>query len=244
MKIILGGKKMGKHLHIGAQKGDIAKTVLLPGDPLRAKFIAENYLENAVKYTDVRGMYGYTGTYKGKRVSVQGTGMGMPSISIYINELITEFDVENLVRIGSCGSISNKVQIRDIILATGASTTSGINLNRFGGLSYAPTADFELLKKAHDLGTEKKVSLKVGSVLTSDLFYDDMMHNDINRWAEYGTLAVEMETAELYTTAAKHGVRALAILTVSDHILTGEQTTADERQETFTEMMEIALELA
>ncbi len=233
---------MSKHLHIMADKNDIAKTILLPGDPLRAKFIAENYLDDAKCYNEVRGMYGFTGTYKGERISVQGTGMGMPSISIYINELIQFYGAENLIRIGSCGAINEDVRIRDIIIAMSASTTSGINNRRFSGLDYAPTANYELLQKAYDIAKSKGIDPKVGNVLTSDLFYDDTPM-DLKKWTEYGVLAIEMETAELYTTAAKHRVKALSLLTVSDHILTGEQTTPHERQETFTDMMEIALEI-
>lgn len=234
---------MSKHLHIMANPGDIAETVLLPGDPLRAQFIAENFLEDAVCYNTVRGMLGYTGTYEGKRVSVQGTGMGMPSISIYINELITEYGCKNLIRIGSCGSIHEDVNLRDIVLAMSASTTSGINKRRFPNMDYAPTANFDLLYKAFEMGKAKNLPIKVGSVLTSDLFYDDG-GTDLKRLAEYGIIAVEMETAELYTTAAKHGVNALAIITVSDHIFKGLETTPQERQETFTDMMKIALSLA
>jgi len=226
-----------------AEEGAIAEIVLLPGDPLRAKFIAENYLEDAVQYNNVRGMYGFTGTYKGKRVSVQGTGMGMPSASIYINELIKEYGVKKLVRIGSCGAINNDVKIRDIILAMSSSTNSGINKRRFAGNDYAPTASFELLYQAYEIAKAKGIEVKVGSVLSSDLFYDDT-NQDIMRWAEFGVLAVEMETAELFTVASKHGVQALSLVTVSDHILTGEETTPEERQTTFTDMMEIALELA
>lgn len=233
---------MSKHLHIMANEGDIAETVLLPGDPLRAKFIAENYLEDAKCYNTVRGMSGYTGTYKGKKISVQGTGMGMPSISIYINELIQFYGAKKLIRIGSCGAINNDVKIRDIIIAMSASTTSGINKRRFSGMDYAATANFELLKRAYDTAISKNITPKVGSILTNDLFYDDT-NTGLEMWSDYGVLAVEMETAELYTTAAKHGVKALSIVTVSDHILTGEETTPQERQETFTDMMEIALEL-
>ena len=233
---------MAKHLHIMAKEGDVAELVLLPGDPLRAKFIAETYLEDVVQYNTVRGMYGFTGTYKGKKVSVQGTGMGMPSASIYINELIREYGAKKLVRIGSCGAINKNVKLRDIILAMSASTNSNINKRRFFGLDYAPTASFDMLYKAYEVAKEKGIKTLTGSVLSSDLFYDDSEQN-IMRWAEYGVLAVEMETAELFTTAAKHGVDALSILTVSDHILTGEETTPEERQNTFTDMMEIALEL-
>ncbi len=226
-----------------ANEGDIAELVLLPGDPLRAKFIAETYLEDAVQYNNVRGMYGFTGTYKGKRVSVQGTGMGMPSASIYINELITEYGVKKLVRIGSCGAIKDDVKVRDIIIGMSACTNSNVNKRRFFGLDYAATASFDLLHKAYSVAQDKGLTnVKVGSILSSDLFYDDT-NQSILRWAEFGVLAVEMEAAELYTVAAKHGVQALALVTVSDHILTGEQTTPEERQTTFTDMMEIALEL-
>ncbi|MBE6049681.1 MAG: purine-nucleoside phosphorylase [Clostridium sp.] len=234
---------MAKHLHIMAEEGAIAETVLLPGDPMRAKFIAENYLEDAVCYNTVRGMYGYTGTYKGKRVSVQGTGMGLPSHSIYVNELINFYGAKRLIRIGSAGSINNDVNVRDIVLAQSASTNSGINKRRFKGLDYAPTANFDLLLKAYNKAVEKGANVKVGSVLSSDLFYDDT-DQSIQMWADYGCLAIEMETAELYTVSAKHGVEALSILTISDHVLKGEETSPEERETTFTQMMEIALELA
>lgn len=234
---------MAKHLHIMAEEGSIAETVLLPGDPLRAKFIAENYLENAKCYNEVRGMYGYTGTYKGKRVSVQGTGMGLPSHSIYVNELIRFYGVKRLIRIGSAGSMNEDVNVRDIVLAQSASTNSGINRRRFHGMDYAPTASFDLLLEAYNIAKSKGANVKVGNILSSDLFYDDT-DVSINLWADYGCLAVEMESAELYTLAAKYGVEALSILTISDHIFKGEETTPEERQDSFTEMMEIALELA
>ena len=234
---------MSKHLHIMAPEGAIAETVLLPGDPLRAKFIAENFLEDVVCYNEVRGMYGYTGTYKGKRVSIQGTGMGLPSHSIYVNELIRFYGAKRLIRIGSAGSISDNVNVRDIVLAQSACTNSGINRRRFKGMDYAPTANFDLLYKAYGLANEKGAKVKVGSVLSSDLFYDDTgVTADL--WADYGVLAIEMETAELYTLAARYGVEALSILTISDHVFKGIETTAKEREESFTEMMEIALELA
>ena len=234
---------MAKHLHIMAEEGAIAETVLLPGDPLRAKFIAENYLENAKCYNEVRGMYGYTGTYKGKRVSVQGTGMGLPSHSIYVNELIRFYGVKRLIRIGSAGSMNEDVNVRDIVLAQSASTNSGINRRRFHGMDYAPTASFDLLLEAYNIAKSKGANVKVGNILSSDLFYDDT-DVSIKLWAVYGCLAVEMESAELYTLAAKYGVEALSILTISDHIFKGEETTPKERQDSFTEMMEIALELA
>lgn len=228
-------------VHIGAKEGQIADKVLLPGDPLRAKFIAENFLENAECYNEVRGMYGYTGTYNGKRVSVQGTGMGIPSISIYVNELIQFYGVKNLIRVGTCGSYQESVKVRDVILAMSASTDSAINKIRFNGMDFAPTASFELLKKAYDISVAKGLSTKVGNVVSSDTFYDDDP-NSWKLWANYGVLAVEMEAAALYTLAAKFGVNALAILTVSDHLVTGELTTAEERQKTFTDMIEVALD--
>jgi len=229
-------------IHIEAKKGEIAETILLPGDPLRAKFIAETFLEDAKCYNKVRGMYGYTGTYKGKRISVQGTGMGVPSISLYANELITEYGAKNLIRIGSCGSIKEEVEIRDIILVMSSSTDSGINKVRFGEIDYAATANFGLLKKAYDLAIKKGIEPKVGSVFTSDSFYRDNFE-DFKKWAEFGMLAVEMETAGLYTIAAKYNVNALSILTVSDSLVNGAETTSEEREKTFTDMMEIALEL-
>jgi len=230
-------------IHIGAKEGDIAGTVLLPGDPLRAKYIAENFLTDAICYNKVRGMYGYTGTYKGKRISIQGTGMGIPSISIYVNELITNYKAKNLIRIGSCGSMQADIKIRDVILAMSASTDSHINKIRFNGMDYAPTANFNLLKRAYDIALEKDISVKVGSVLTSDTFYNDDP-NSWKHWANYGVLAVEMETAVLYTLAAKFKVNALSILTVSDSLVTREETTSEERQKTFNQMVEVALELA
>jgi len=230
-------------IHIGAKEGDIASTVLLPGDPLRAKYIAENFLTGTNCYNKVRGMYGYTGVYKGKRVSIQGTGMGIPSISIYVNELITNYKAKNLIRIGSCGSMQADIKIRDVILAMSASTDSHINKIRFNGMDYAPTANYNLLKRAHDIASEKDIALKIGSVLTSDTFYNDNP-NSWKHWANYGILAVEMETAALYTLAAKFKVNALSILTVSDSLVTREETTSEERQKTFNQMVEVALELA
>jgi purine-nucleoside phosphorylase len=229
-------------VHIGAKEQEIAETVLLPGDPLRAKYIAENFLEDAVCYNEVRNMFGYTGTYKGKRISVQGTGMGVPSISIYINELISSYNVQNLIRVGTCGAIQKDVKVRDVILAMSASTDSQMNRLTFGGVDYAPTADFDLLKKAYDSGLDKGLSLKVGNVFTADMFYND--NSELEKWAKYQILAIEMETAALYTIAAKFNRKALSVLTVSDHILTGEETTAHERQTTFNEMIEVALEAA
>lgn len=231
-----------KHLHIGAKKGDIAELVLLPGDPKRAEFIAKNYLENVYQYNHVRGMSGFTGEYKGKKVSVQGTGMGMPSAGIYIHELITEFGCKKLVRIGSCGAIRKEVELRDIIIGMSASTNSKMVSRRFYGNTYAPTANFELVKKAYDIARNKGVDVKVGQLLSSDHFYDDS-NEDVFRYAEYGVLAVEMEAAELFTVAAKYDVQALAICTVSDSLVTGEEISAEDRETSFTNMMEIALEL-
>lgn len=233
---------MAKHYHIMANEGDIAETVLLPGDPMRAKFIAENYLDNAKCYNKVRGMFGFTGTYKGKRISVQGTGMGMPSHSIYVDELINVYKAKKLIRIGSAGSINNDVNLRDIVIAEAASTNSGINRRRFNGMNYAPCANFELLYAAYNKAKEKNINVKVGNILSSDLFYDNT-GDSVELWADYGCLAVEMETAELYTLAARYGVKALSILTISDHILKGLETTPEERERTFTDMMEIALEI-
>lgn len=227
--------------HIGAKKEDIAETVLLPGDPLRAKWIAETFLEDVVCYNEVRGMYGYTGTYKGKKVSVQGTGMGVPSISIYVNELIRDYGVKNLIRVGTAGSYREDVKVRDVILAMSSSTTSGINRLRFKGADYAPTASFELLMKAYKAAEEKGIKVKGGNVLTADEFYGDNFE-DYKKWAEFGVLCVEMETAGLYTIASKFGVNALTILTISDSLVTGEATTSEERQTTLKEMIEVALE--
>ncbi|WP_138204807.1 purine-nucleoside phosphorylase [Haloimpatiens lingqiaonensis] len=229
--------------HIGAKEGQIAETILLPGDPLRAKYIADTYLEDVICYNEVRGMYGYTGTYKGKRISVQGTGMGVPSISIYANELIKDYGVKRLIRVGTCGAIQENIKVRDVILAMTSCTTSGINRRRFNGMDFAPAASFKLLKKAYDVAEQKGIPVTVGNILTSDLFYDDIP-NSFKMWSDYGVLAIEMESTALYTLGAKYGVDTLSILTVSDNIITGEETNAEERQKTFTKMMEIALELA
>ena len=230
--------------HIGAEKGQVAETVLLPGDPLRAKFLAEHYLENAVCYNEVRGMLGYTGTYRGKKVSVQGTGMGMPSHSIYVHELICDFGAKQLIRIGSCGALQPDIALRDIILATCSSTNSSMNRLKFAGMDFAPPASFNLLKKAHDFAEAHNISVRVGNVLSSDSFYDDDNPEGWKLWASYGVLAVEMETSALYTLAARFGVDALSILTVSDSIVSGEAAPAEDREKTYTDMMEIALDLA
>ncbi|UZH55451.1 purine-nucleoside phosphorylase [Salinimicrobium tongyeongense] len=229
-------------IHIGANKGDIAETVLLPGDPLRAKWIAETYLEDAKCYNQVRNMFGYTGTYKGRRISVQGTGMGVPSISIYAHELINEFGVKNLIRVGSAGSYQKSVKLRDIVIAMAASSTSGINQYRFQGADFAPTASFSLFQQAIEKAKEKKIEVKAGNVLTSDEFYADEFES-YQMWSNFGVLCVEMESSGLYTIAAKHGVNALSLLTISDSLVTKEKTTTEERESTFKGMVEIALEL-
>jgi len=228
--------------HNEAAEGQIADKILLPGDPLRAKFIAGNFLENAECYNTVRNMLGYTGTYKGKRVSVQGTGMGIPSISIYVNELITVYGVKNLIRIGTCGALQEDINLRDVIIAMAASTDSSINRIRFDGMDFAPCASPELFIEAW--GTAKKLGVpaKAGNIFTSDTFYGDNPHW-WKKWAEFGVLCAEMETAALYTLAAKYKVNALSLLTVSDHAVTGKTCTAEERQLSFRQMMELALEI-
>ncbi|HLT34300.1 MAG TPA: purine-nucleoside phosphorylase [Aquaticitalea sp.] len=230
-------------VHIEAKKGDIAETILLPGDPLRAKWIAETFFDHPVCFNKVRNMFGYSGTYKGKPISTMGTGMGVPSISIYAHELINEYGVKNLIRVGSAGSYQKHVKIRDIVLAMAASSNSGVNELRFGGADYAPTADFGLFQKAVEAANAKNISLKAGNVFTSDEFYADDFESYI-KWSKFGVLCVEMETAGLYTIAAKHNVHALSILTISDSLVTSERTSAMERETTFREMIEIALELA
>ena len=228
--------------HINAKEGQIAEAVLLPGDPLRAQFIAETFFENPECYNKVRGMFGFTGTYKGKRVSVQGTGMGQPSLSIYVNELFQFYGVKTAIRVGTCGAVHTNTKVRDVIIAASACTDSSLMTQRFGSLHFAPTADFELVEKAHKAALAKNISHHVGSVASSDLFYDENANWKL--WAQYGVLGIEMEAAELYTLAAKFGRKALAVLTVSDHIATGEATTAEERQISFKQMMEIALDTA
>lgn len=230
-------------VHIGAKPGEIAETILLPGDPLRAKYIAETFFEGATCYNHVRGMLGFTGTYKGKRVSVQGTGMGVPSISIYINELMQSYDVQNLIRVGTCGAIQEDIKVRDVILAMSASTDSQTNRLLFNQIDFAPTANFDLLHKAYMAATSRNLSVKVGNIFTSDSFYRESL-DLYKKLASYQVLAVEMESSALYTLAAKYKRNALSVLTVSDHILTGEETSADERQTTFNEMIEVALEAA
>jgi purine-nucleoside phosphorylase len=230
------------HINV-TEQGIIAETVLLPGDPLRAKFIAETFLENPIQFNTVRNAFGYTGTYKGKKVSVFGTGMGMPSIGIYSYELINFYGVKNLIRVGSCGSIQENVKVRDIVIGMSASTNS--NYASQYGLpgSFAPCASWKLLKAATSVAESKGIEPKVGNILSSDIFYD----NDADawkKWADMGVLSIEMEAAALYMNAAKAGANALCILTVSDSLVTHEATTAEERQNSFTQMMEIALEVA
>src|SRR5699024_9962465 len=214
-------------VHIGAKTGEIADTILLPGDPLRAKYIAETYLDDVFQYNEVRGMYGYTGSYKGKQISVQGTGMGVPSISIYVNELIQSYDVQKLIRVGTCGAIQKDVHVRDLILAQGSTTDSQMNRMVFGGIDYAPLANFQLLKTAYDISLNYHLNIRVGNVFTSDTFYRDNAKQVNDLLSTYNVLAIEMETTALYTLAAKFGRQALSILTVSDHVITGEETTAE-----------------
>ena len=230
-------------IHIAAKAGEIAEAILLPGDPLRAKFIAENFLEGAKQYTDVRGILGFTGTFKGKPVSVQGTGMGIPSISIYVNELFKDYGVKRAIRIGTAGSIQENLKIRDLVIALTACTDSGANRIRFGGRDFAPTATFSLVSKAWEIATERGWQPVVGSVVSTDMFYTEDP-DEWKLWAKFGALALEMETSELYTLAAKYGRECLSLLTISDHLITHELTSAEERQITFTKMMEVALETA
>ncbi|WP_372729682.1 purine-nucleoside phosphorylase [Nocardioides sp.] len=231
--------------HIGAEPGQIAPVVLMPGDPLRARWIAETFLDGAECYTEVRGMLGYTGTWQGHRVSVQGSGMGQPSLAIYANELFTSYDVQSVVRVGSCGALTEKLAVRDIVIASGACTDSSMNRIRFEGLDYAPVADFGLLRAAYDaaVATERESAVHVGLIFSGDSFYSPRPELTA-RMVEYGVLAVEMEASALYTLAAKYGRRALAICTVSDHVITGEETSAQEREQTFGDMVEIALTAA
>jgi len=228
--------------HINANVGDIAEIVLLPGDPLRAKYIAETYLENPVCYNQVRGMYGFTGTYNGVRVSVQGTGMGMPSLSIYVNELLRFYGVKKLIRVGSCGAMQENVKIRDVILAQAATNTSNMMNRRFPGINYAPIADFELLHNTYMTAKDHGMHVHVGNILSEDSFYEDYNSNRNAKLVDYNILAVEMEAAELYTLAAKHKAQALCVLTVSDSLVTQEETTAEEREKTFGEMIKLVLD--
>jgi purine-nucleoside phosphorylase len=231
-------------VHIGAQPGDIAERVLLPGDPMRAKWIAETFLTDPVCYTQVRGMLGFTGTWQGVRVSVQGSGMGMPSASIYTHELINEYGAKSLIRIGSCGALAEDLQLGDVIAAIGSATDSNMNRVRFDGLiDYAPVADFGLLRTAAEVAERRGVALRVGPILAADAFYTD--RPDLyDTLADYGVLAVEMESAAIYTIAARYGAKALTILTVSDHIKRGDKMDAAQREQGFSDMVQIGLDTA
>ncbi len=230
-------------IHIGAEKGDIAPTVLMPGDPYRAKWAAETFLTDARCINEVRGMLGFTGTWQGHPVTIQGSGMGMPSLSIYANELIKDYDVQTLIRIGSCGGMQDHVGIRDVILAMTASTLSTPSRGLFKELNFAPCADYGLLAAAHDAAKDKSVKTHVGGIYSSDVFYDE--RPDLNeQMMRHGILGVEMEAAELYILAARYGRRALAVLTVSDHLTTHEALPAADRERSFGDMVEIALTAA
>jgi purine-nucleoside phosphorylase len=228
--------------HINAKTNEIAGTVLMPGDPLRAKWIAETFLEKPFCYSNVRGMLGYTGEYKGHRISVQGSGMGVPSAMIYYHELIKDYGVKQIIRVGTAGSYQQDVKIRDVVLALSASTNSGFNNAVFNDVSFAPAASFNLIMKAALYARENNIPIRAGNVLTSDQYYEDdpMAYK---KWANYGVLCVEMETAGLYTIAAKYNIEALAILTISDSLVTGEQCSFEERERTFEEMVQIALNI-
>lgn len=229
--------------HIDAPIGAIAETVLLPGDPLRAQWIAETFLDNAQCYNKVRGMLGFTGTYKGRRISVQGSGMGVPSALIYYHELIADYGAKTLIRVGTAGSYQRDIGLRDVVLAMSASTNSALNDRKFNRAHFAPTANFDLFKKAMAYADKKSIPIKAGNVLTNDVFYEDDP-KDFEKWADYGVLCVEMETAALYTIAAKHRVRALSILTISDSLVTKEFTTSKERESSFKQMVDIALNIS
>lgn len=230
-------------IHIGAKPGDIAETVLLPGDPYRARWAAETFLDNPKCVNEVRGMLGFTGTWKGNPVTIQGSGMGMPSLSIYVNELIRDYDAKTLIRVGSCGGMQPQTKIRDVILAMSASSTSTPSSTIFREFQFAPTADWSLLSAAHEAAQNRDVQTHVGGIYSSDVFYDE--RPDLNeQMVRHGILAVEMEAAELYTLAARYGRRALAVLTVSDHLSTGEALPSEDREKSFGDMVEIALEAA
>ncbi|TPG62011.1 purine-nucleoside phosphorylase [Ewingella americana] len=227
--------------HINAAMGDFADVVLMPGDPLRAKHIAETFLKDVKQVNDVRGMLGFTGTYKGRRISVMGHGMGIPSCSIYAKELITEFGVKKIIRVGSCGAVRADIKLRDIVIGMGACTDSKVNRMRFKDHDYAAIADYDMVRNASDAAKAKGIHARVGNLFSADLFYspDPQMFDVMEK---YGILGVEMEAAGIYGVAAEFGAKALTICTVSDHIRTHEQTTAEERQTTFNDMVEIALE--
>ncbi len=228
--------------HIGAKPGDIAERVLLPGDPLRAKWIADTFLDDATCYTTVRNMFGFTGTYRGTPVSVQGSGMGMPSCSIYAHELINDYGIKTLVRVGSAGALSEALELRDVVAASGACTDSAMNRQRFDNvIDYAPVADFTLLRRAVEAAEAHGIDMHVGPILSADTFYNE--RPDLyERLGQYGVLAVEMEAAALYTIAARYGIKALTVVTISDHLVHNTQTTSEERERTFSQMVEVALD--
>ncbi|WP_299953756.1 purine-nucleoside phosphorylase [uncultured Roseobacter sp.] len=230
-------------IHIGAAPGDIAETVLMPGDPYRARWAAETFLDGAKLVNEVRGMLGFTGTYKGNRVTIQGSGMGMPSLSIYANELISQYNAQTLIRIGSCGGMQPHVSVRDVIIAMSATTITSPSSGIFKELNFAPTASYDLLAAAVAAAKARGTTTHVGGIYSSDVFYAERPDLD-DQMVRHGILGVEMEAAELYTLAARHGRRALAILTVSDHLQTGEALPAEDREQTFGDMVEIALEAA
>jgi len=227
--------------HINANKGDFAKTVLLPGDPLRAKYIAENFLDDVRLVTDVRNMFGFTGSYKGQEISVMGSGMGIPSASIYSKELITEYGVEEIIRIGSCGAVGDDINLRDVVIGMGACTDSAVNRTRFKGYDFAAIADYDLLEKSVQTARGMNLSTRVGNLFSADLFYtpDADMFDVMKR---YNILGVEMEAAGIYGVAAEYGAKALAICTVSDHILRGEAMSSDDRQNSLNDMINLTLE--
>ena len=229
--------------HIGAKEGEIAETVLLPGDPLRAKFIAENFLSDVTCYNQVRNMLGFTGTYKGARISIQGAGMGLPSTAIYTNELINDYKVKTIIRVGTTGSIRSDIKIGQTILVMSACTDSNINRHKFDGMDYAPTADFELLVKAFQKAQEMSIPVKVGGIFSTDIFYNDSPER-YKIWSEHGVLGLEMESTALYTIAARRKVKALTVLSVSDNLITGEVTSAEDREKNVEDIARIALETA
>lgn len=229
-------------VHIGTKQGEIAETVLLAGDPLRARFVAEQFLEDAVCYNEIRAMYGYTGTWKGKRISVQGSGMGIPSMAIYAQELMDDYGVKRLIRIGSCGAIQDDIKLRDIIVAQGASTDSAFNRQRFSGDGFAPLASFSLLQKTVTCAEALKLPVRVGNILSSDFFYQTDPES-WKRWAQFNVLAIEMESVALYTLAAERGIEAVSILTVSDLISSQKAMSAEDRERSFSDMVRLALDV-
>ena len=230
-------------IHIGAEPGQIAETVLMPGDPYRARWAAETFLDGAELVNEVRGMLGFTGTWRGNKVTIQGSGMGMPSLSIYANELISTFGAQTLIRIGSCGGMQDHVKVRDVIIAMSATTITSPSSAIFKEVNFAPTADYTLLEAAVTAARSKSTGVHVGGIYSSDVFYAERPDLD-EQMVRHGILGVEMEAAELYTLAARHGRRALAVLTVSDHLMTGEALPSEDREKTFGDMVEIALEAA